>query len=79
MKMKECKARGIHNIGFIDPDKIHIKVTTDDPIETEENLLRFITEQNYCDSILFSYNFKCGSYSVVSIHFSLLDVKCLSY
>ena len=79
MKMKECKARRIINIGFIDPDKIHIEVLTDKPIETEENLLRFLREQNYCDSILFPYNFKCGSYSVVSIHFSLLDVKCLSY
>ena len=58
MKMKEYKARGIYNIGFIDPDKVHIDVLKDKPDETEENLLRFLREQNYCDLILFLYNFK---------------------
>ena len=58
MKFQECKARGVYNVGFIDPDKIHIEVLTDKPDETRENLLRFLTEQNFCDSILFPYNFK---------------------
>jgi hypothetical protein len=68
MKILICKSRNIINIGFIDPDKIHIKTLTDNPKETEENLLRFLTDQNFCDHILFPYNFKWGSYSVVSIH-----------
>jgi hypothetical protein len=68
MKILFCKSRNIINIGFIDPDKIHIKTLTDNPKETEENLRRFLTDQNYCDHILFPYNFKWGSYSVVSIH-----------
>ena len=58
MKIQECKTRGIYNVGFIDPDKVHIDVLKDKPDETEENLLRFLREQNYCDSILFPYNFK---------------------
>jgi hypothetical protein len=58
MKMLVYKSRNIINIGFIDPDKIHIKMLTDNPKETEENLLRFLTEQNYYDHILFPYNFK---------------------
>jgi hypothetical protein len=68
MKILECKTRNIINIRFIDPDKIHIKTLTDNPKETEKNLLRFLIDQNYCDHILFPYNFKWGSYSVVSIH-----------
>ncbi|KAI4993564.1 hypothetical protein ZWY2020_007877 [Hordeum vulgare] len=40
MKILECKSRNILNIGFIDPDKIHIATLTDKPKETEENLLR---------------------------------------
>ena len=68
MKILECKTRNIINIGFINPDKIHIKTLTDKPKETEENLLRFLTDQNFCDHILFPYNFRWGSYSVVSIH-----------
>jgi hypothetical protein len=68
IKILQCKSRNILNIGFIDPDKIHIKTLTDNPKETEKNLLKFLTDQNYCDHILFSYNFRWGSYSVVSIH-----------
>jgi hypothetical protein len=48
----------VEEIRFIDPDKIHIKTLTDNPKETEENLLRFLTDQNFCDHILFPYNFK---------------------
>ncbi len=58
MKILECKSKSILNIGFIDPDKIHIATLTDKPKETEENLLRFLTDQNFCDHILFPYNFR---------------------
>jgi hypothetical protein len=49
----------LHQLGsIIDPDKIHIKTLTDNPKETEENLLRFLTDQNFYDHKLFPYNFK---------------------
>ncbi|KAI4986579.1 hypothetical protein ZWY2020_019209 [Hordeum vulgare] len=43
MKILDCKSKTILNIGFIDPDKIHIATLTDKPKETEENLLRVVT------------------------------------
>jgi hypothetical protein len=58
MKILKYKSKNIINIGFIDPNKIHIKTLTDNPKETKENLLRFLTDQNYCNHILFPYNFK---------------------
>ena len=57
MKMHAYKRR-IYSVGFIDPDKIHIEMLQRNPEETEENLLRFLTEQHFCDQILFPYNFK---------------------
>ena len=67
MKIEECKRRRINNIGFVDPDKVHNDTVTESPDDTEENLLRFLTEQHYCDSILFPYNFK--------FHWVLLDIQ----
>jgi hypothetical protein len=58
MKILVSKSRNIINIGFIDPDKIHIRTLTDKPKEMEENLLRFLTDQNFYDHIMFPYNFK---------------------
>jgi hypothetical protein len=58
MKFLVYKSRNILNVGFIDPDKVHIKMLTDNPEEMEENLLRFLTDQNFCDHILFPYNFR---------------------
>jgi hypothetical protein len=52
MKILICKSRNIIIIGFINPDKINIKTLTDNPKEMEENLLRFLTDQNFCDHIL---------------------------
>ena len=75
MKIRECKKR-IYSVGFIDPDKVHIYALTTKPDETAANLLRFLGEQNFCDHILFPYNFGWGSYYVLHIHFCLLDVKC---
>ena len=72
----ECKRRSIFSVGFIDLDKIHVQTLTTKPEDTQENLLRFLTEQNFCDHILFPYNFAWVSYSIVHILFCLLDVKC---
>lgn len=48
----------IINIGFVDPDKVHNETVRDNPEETVENLLRFFKEQDFCDSILFPYNYR---------------------
>ena len=58
MKIVECKRRHINNIGFVDLDKVHNDTVKGNPDETEANLLRFLTEQDFYDSILFSYNFR---------------------
>jgi len=58
MKILFCRSKNIINVGFIDPDKIHIETLKDKPQETEENLLTFLNEQNFCDHILFPYNFE---------------------
>ena len=58
MKILVCKSRKIYNVGFIDLDKIHTKTLTSNPDETAENILRFLTEQHFCDHILFPYNFQ---------------------
>ena len=58
MKILFYKSKSILNVGFIDPDKIHIETLMTKPKETEENLLRSINEQNFCDHILFPYNFR---------------------
>jgi hypothetical protein len=58
MKIDECKRRPINNTGFIDPDKVHHDTVRDKTEETGGNLLRFLTEQHFCDSILFPYNYR---------------------
>ena len=58
MKILVCKSRNIINVGFIDPDKVHIETLTRNLDETEGSLLRFLSEQHFCDHILFSYNFR---------------------
>ena len=58
MKMAECKRRNIFKFGFTDPDKVHEKTLQHYPRDTERNLLRFLVEQNFWDSILFPYNFR---------------------
>ena len=58
MKMAECKRRNIFKCGFIDLDKVYEKTLQHLSRDTERNLLRFLVEQNFCDSILFPYNFR---------------------
>ena len=48
----------IINIGFVDPDKVHNETVKLHPDQTVENLLRFLKEQDFCDSILFPYNYR---------------------
>ncbi|KAI4992427.1 hypothetical protein ZWY2020_051844 [Hordeum vulgare] len=58
-KILDCKSKNILNIGFIDPDKIHIATLTDKPKETEENLLRVwkrfkcVTPGNFPEKLTF--------------------------
>ena len=56
MKIKESK-RKAYSVGFVDPNRVHIYALENWPEETATNLLRFFMEQNYCDHILFPYNF----------------------
>jgi hypothetical protein len=58
MKILVYKSRNILNVGFIDPNKVHIRTLTDNPEEMEENILRFLTDQNFVDHILSPYNFR---------------------
>jgi hypothetical protein len=46
------------NVGFVDPDKVHHDTVKNNAEETGGNLLRFIGEQSFCDSILFPYNYR---------------------
>ena len=58
LKIIECKSNKMFNIGFVDPDKVHHDTVKNKVEETGGNLLRFITEQHFCDSILFPYNYR---------------------
>ena len=60
MKLQEIKNSGRGDIGFIDPYVINDKMLEDPlyTLETERNLLMFLTEQHYCNEILFPYRFK---------------------
>ena len=80
LKIIECRSNKMFNVGFVDPDKVHHDTVKNNAKETGGNLLRFIGEQSFCDSILFPYNYRWESYwSVVHIQFFLLDVKCNSW
>jgi hypothetical protein len=57
----ECKKFSFLNVGFIDPDKVHINTVTYKPAETENNLLRFLLSQQDRDLILFPYNYRSES------------------
>ena len=57
----ECKKFKFLNVGFIDPDKVHNETVRDNPVETENSLLRFLTKQKDRDSILFPYNYRSES------------------
>ena len=56
--MVECAHNKVYNVGFVDPDKVHNETVKLHPDQTVENLLRFLKEQDFCDSILFPYNYR---------------------
>jgi hypothetical protein len=58
--MLECKRDEIKDIGFIDPDTMHVK-TIEEPLynrDTPETLLRFLKRQRDKKIILWPYNFQ---------------------
>ena len=57
MKIRECRIAGIWDIGFIDPDKIHVEMIKDHAADTEDVLLTFFKNQSTKKEILFPYNF----------------------
>jgi hypothetical protein len=57
MKIRECRLGGIWDIGFIDPDKVHVKTVDENPVNTEDVLLTFFKRQSTKKEILFPYNF----------------------
>jgi hypothetical protein len=61
LMIDECKKFSYLNVGFVDPDKVHNDTVRDNPGETENNLLRFFTNQKDRDSILFPYNYRSES------------------
>nr|XP_051208834.1 uncharacterized protein LOC127326046 [Lolium perenne] len=67
LKISECKSNNIINVGFVDPDKIHVETVKHKREETGGNLLRFLGQQYFCDSILFPYNY--------DFHWILLDIQ----
>ena len=58
MKIFELQRDGVYGIGFIDPNTIYEKVLKEEPKDTEDNLLMFLTELNARPDIVFPYNFK---------------------
>ena len=56
MKIRECRLGGIWDIGFIDPDKVHVKTVDENPVNTEDVLLTFFKRQSTKKEILFPYN-----------------------
>ncbi|XP_051220474.1 uncharacterized protein [Lolium perenne] len=69
LKMLECKRDEIKDIGFIDPDTMHVK-TIEEPLynrDTPETLLRFLKRQRDKKTILWPYNFQ--------FHFILIVIK----
>ena len=57
MKIRECRLGGIWDIGFIDPDKVHVETIKDHPEDTEDVLLTFFKKQSTKKEIRFPYNF----------------------
>ena len=58
MKMLECKRNSIFDVGFIDPFIVHEHTLHNHSKDVEDDLYRFLIEQNFKREILFPYNFK---------------------
>lgn len=71
-KMLECKREEITDIGFIDPNTMHVK-TIEDPLynrDTPETLLRFLKRQRDKKTILWPYNFEWVLLSYNTFYFA---------
>ena len=57
-KILECKRMPNYQVGFVDPDRVHVHNLEQFPEETENNLFNALEQQNYKDVISFPYNFR---------------------
>ena len=57
-KMFECKQKGIHDVGFIDPYTINERMLKDHPRDVEKDLFRSFIKKSLKRELLFPYNFK---------------------
>ena len=76
MKILECKRRTIYDIGFIDPYIVNEDTLQKHPEDTEDNLLRFLKEQNYRNGNTISLQLQVSVTVLYTFYFCLLDVKC---
>ena len=58
MKMLEYKRARKYDVGFMDPYIVNKYTLKNHPKDVEEDLCRFLTENNFVKEILFPYNFK---------------------
>ena len=56
MKILECKRKAINGFGFIDRHRVHGAILKDKSLETEHNLSQILTNQHFCNEILFPYH-----------------------
>src|SRR4051812_30047697 len=73
MKMLECKRAIRYDVGFIDEYIVNEYTLKNHPKDVEEDLCRFLTENNFVKEILFPYNFKWVFISCTHFIFFLLD------
>ena len=48
----------MYDIEFVDPSIVNQAMLKDFPKDVDEDLTRFLVEQNFCKDILFPYNFR---------------------
>nr|XP_051196359.1 uncharacterized protein LOC127309616 [Lolium perenne] len=57
LKIKECRVRSIHDVGFIDPHIVNGYTLKHHPADVEKDLWRFLDKQELKSDILFPYHF----------------------
>jgi hypothetical protein len=57
MKIRECRIRNIHDVGFIDPYIVNGYVLEKHPRDVEEDLFDFLRKQQLKSDILFPCHF----------------------
>ena len=58
MKVKECRIKGIYNIGFTDPHVINENSIIKWPNQTENIMFRVLDRQHTCTFIMLLHNFR---------------------